>query len=152
MKELFTLESLNKKLQQNLKKGKEAEVAPNFSNYLVMRNGDVYSKSGRLIKTRSKNGSDRQRIDLINDAGERVTMHVSQLVFSAFTGVRHNIISQVGQVDHIDNDRTHDSVYNLQLLSKASNLQKYNQNRQLVKNLFVKKELEKRAVSLKKVA
>lgn len=152
MKVLLTIESLNKRVKEKIKKGVQVCTIPFFSNYVVTAGGEIYSIRGKRILSRCKNRSDRQRIDLVNDAGETKTVHVAQLIFSAFANVRYDLISQLGHIDHVDNNRTNDSILNLQVLDGATNIKKYHEHRRLIKNLKTKEELAKRFEQLKLVA
>ena len=69
-----------------------------------------------------KNKENRNMVCLVNDAKDRTTMALARYRMSVKLG---RMLRDDEQVDHIDNDKTNDSIDNLQILSKRDNIAKY---------------------------
>ena len=87
--------------------------------YEVSNNGRVRNSKG-ILKSKSKEGH-YNTVNLKNNGKVR-HFHVSQLVAMAFLG--HTPCGHEMVVDHIDNDKTNNTVENLQVITQRENLSK----------------------------
>lgn len=69
-----------------------------------------------------KNKENRTMVCLVNSKEDRTTISLARYKMSVKLG---RLLADDEQVDHIDNDKTNDSIDNLQLLSPAENMEKY---------------------------
>lgn len=95
----------------------EWEQAEGFSKYLISTDGQVYSlKSDRLLPQGITHGGYKQ-VDVFNDDGIKKHMRVHRLVYMAHVGV----IPQGMQINHKDEDKTNNSIDNLELMTNKEN-------------------------------
>ena len=69
-----------------------------------------------------KNKENRNMVCLVNGAKDRTTIALARYRMAIKLG---RLLRDDEQVDHIDNDKTNDSIDNLQILSKEDNIAKY---------------------------
>ena len=87
--------------------------------YAITTEGDVYSyKSKRFLKPKTR-GKGYLTVSLYKD-NEREDYYVHKLVAQAYLPNPENL----PQVDHIDNDKTHNYVNNLQWITNRDNVRK----------------------------
>lgn len=95
----------------------EWEQAEGFSKYLISTDGQVYSlKSDRLLPQGITPRGYKQ-VDVCNDDGIKKHMRVHRLVYMAHVGV----IPQGMQINHKDEDKTNNSIDNLELMTNKEN-------------------------------
>ena len=91
------------------------------THYSVDTDGNVYSK-GAVLKPFDNNGYKRIKLNI---EGVRRAYLVHRLVAEAYLGASDLC------VDHIDNDKTNNHVSNLQYLTRAENINKERQYKEL---------------------
>ena len=97
-----------------------------FSDYAASKFGEIFSlKSKRILKC-SKSNSGYFQFDICQE-GKKLKYYIHRFVFECIKGV----IPEGMQADHIDNCKTNNSIYNLQLLTPRENVQK-SRNRKVV--------------------
>lgn len=95
---------------------------PGFSNYLISKDGSIYSLHvNREIKSHI-NSTGRANIKLISDEGTTKNLLIHRLL--AFVFLELPSIDSELEVDHINADHTDYSLSNLQVLSKDEHLAK----------------------------
>lgn len=93
---------------------------PNFSNYRITTDGDIYNDKTSKKLTNSVSRSGSLRVSIRNDKGERKTCQVHRLL--ATTYIQN--LSNKPQVDHIDGDKQNNNINNLRWCTDEEN-QKY---------------------------
>jgi len=88
---------------------------PGFPGYKISENGNVYNKSGKIVKSR-KDPDGYKRVDLYQN-GIRKTRFVHSLVNSAHNG-------GTGEVDHNDKNRSNNNASNLESVSRKENMRR----------------------------
>lgn len=96
------------------------KVIPNFSNYIVYRDGVVCNrKTCKNIAPFKHTGNNTPylKIKLIDDSGKRCTFRVHRLVYEVFVGpIADNI-----QIDHKDRNSMRNHVDNLEAKTHLEN-------------------------------
>ena len=101
--------------------GKKLYIHPVFDNYATSKFGEILStKKGKILKC-YVNEKGYEVFSLLHDMGMK-TYPVHRFVYECIKGV----IPESYVVDHIDSNKTNNSIYNLQLLSNKENIQKAN--------------------------
>ena len=88
---------------------------PGFPDYTINKSGTVKNSSGAVVKSRDDSDG-YKRVDL-RLKGKRFTKFIHSLVNRTFNGTS-------GEVDHKDNDRTNNSVGNLEKVSHKENMKR----------------------------
>lgn len=91
---------------------------------------DLYKKA--YLRT-TKDG--RKLLDLYNSPKDRTTVSYARYLMSCSIG---RLLTEDEEVDHKDEDRTNDSLDNLQILSKQEHIKKTNKNRSPRKFVLLK--------------
>ena len=94
---------------------------PTFKSYEVSNLGNVRSLKFNKFKVLKKsiNSRGRYRVNLCKDGHKLSNCKISQLSAMAF--LNHKPCGHKIVVDHIDNDKENDKLYNLQLISNREN-------------------------------
>lgn len=104
------------KIEKTKVYGWEAAI-PNFPNYTVTKNGEVFNKQGKRLKpSLQRNGY--LKVSLCNDEIKHKGFLVHRLVAQAFIQNPKNL----PQVNHIDGDKTNNCVWNLEWCTPLENL------------------------------
>lgn len=92
-----------------------------YSRYTVDENGNIKNADGKLMKqTTDKDGY--KRIKLVADDGERRGLAVHRIVYGTYNNIE---ISALSIIDHIDLDRSNNSISNLREVNwSVSNINK----------------------------
>lgn len=89
----------------------------NFSNYLINKQGQVYSKkSKRILKASERNGYKRVFIIDDNDNKKYISIHIA--VYETFVGE----IPKGMVIDHIDGNRSNNNIENLRCITQSENM------------------------------
>jgi hypothetical protein len=89
-----------------------------YPTYEVSNYGQVKNKTtGRILRP-AINSNGYELVDLC-DGGKRKTLTIHRLVLEAFEGISKNENQKC--VDHIDNDRTNNCLFNLRWVSQQQN-------------------------------
>lgn len=78
-------------------------------------------KTGYIVT----NTENRRNVCLVNSEQDRTTISYARYLMCVKLGY---ILSSEYEVDHIDDDKTNDSIGNLQVLTKKENLQKFKES------------------------
>lgn len=92
-----------------------------FPNYLVTKDGNIYSKNYNRLLTPRDNGRGYLQVCLSNSEGTHWFL-VSRLVAHAYLGL--SLYDTTLEVDHKDTDTYNNKSSNLQILSKDAHLDK----------------------------
>ena len=92
-----------------------------FPNYLINKNGDVYSKPYKKLLKQQKNNDGYMGIQLTNK-GNRRSYLVHRLVAIHFIDKR---INDGNKINHKDGDKTNNHVENLEWVTDSENLKHY---------------------------
>lgn len=90
-----------------------------YSNYYTDSQGSVFGTSGRKLSTFMNNGGYKVMV-VVKDSGEQTTIPVSRLVCLTWLPNKDGL----SDTDHIDGNKTNNTVANLQWLSHADNLRR----------------------------
>lgn len=113
--------------QQMLSMPENAQQINEFPDYCITPDGTIYNRRGGIIAS-SPDTKGYLKVGLYKD-GQRYTRRVHVLVALQFLPIPEGL-GKNPVVDHIDQDRTHCSVDNLQWVSQAENIAKaYEQGR-----------------------
>lgn len=108
-------QNLNEEIIINDFKGKKIN---NFPNYLISKEGQVYSTKTNKIKIAEKNQNGYCRIELCNENGKK-KFYIHRLVAEAYIPNPNNY----NQVNHKDLNKHNNKVDNLEWCSEAMNMQ-----------------------------
>ena len=92
-----------------------------FPNYLINKNGDVYSKPYKKLLKQQKNNDGYMGIQITNK-GNRRSYLVHRLVAIHFIDKR---INDGNKINHKDGDKTNNHVENLEWVTDSENLKHY---------------------------
>ena len=92
---------------------------PDFPNYFITDTGEVRDKFGIKLSTWVGSGNNYERITLRNCHGKK-TLLIHRLVAQSFVPNEDNL----PEVDHKDNNRSHNHYTNLQWIAHNDNLVK----------------------------
>lgn len=107
--------------------GEEWRQIDSKAKYYISNRGRIKSYQGREARLLKPYTNQRGYLRVDIKAGSRRTYLVHQLVALAFIPNDNPI--EKDTVDHIDNDKTNNCVYNLRWLSRADNVRAYQENR-----------------------
>ena len=94
------------------------QTIPNFSNYLINRNGEIFSKiSNKFLKTYI-NGVGYEAIKLIDDLGKKKHLLIHRALAELFIPNPDN----KQEVNHIDANRANNSLNNLEWVTPSENI------------------------------
>jgi len=96
-----------------------------YSNYYVSENGIIFSlKIGKALQPYSAGkGNKREgylKIKLFRDDGKRIIWYVSRFIYLAHIGE----IPEGFEIDHIDGNRSNNSITNLRILTRKQNVKR----------------------------
>ena len=115
--------------------GKKFYRHPFFLSYATSKSGEILNiKTVKLLKC-TENNQGYLTFFLYHER-ELKNYSVHRFVFESIKGV----IPDCYVVDHIDSNRTNNSIYNLQLLSSKENIQKARNRRMIAINLDTEEE------------
>jgi len=110
-------------------KTKKYKIIPNFKNYLISKNGDIYSKiSNRKLLInidRFKKNKRRVNVSLLNNNMVRKGMYLHRLVAMTYLPNPQNKL----EVNHIDGDCYNNNVNNLEWTTKIENMEHAKKNK-----------------------
>ena len=92
-----------------------SKAIPGFPGYTISTEGTIKNSDGEIVKDRRDKDGYR-RVDLYNN-GKRYTRFVHSLVNDTYGNGKD-------EVDHKDNDRTNNSVKNLEGVSHKENMKR----------------------------
>jgi len=92
---------------------------PGYEEYSINENGIIFNKKNKIMKP-SINGCGYYVVNLYKNK-QRKMFSVHQLMFMAFYGIKSD---KRNVIDHIDGDRTNNSLSNLQYVSQRLNTTK----------------------------
>lgn len=94
------------------------QTIPNFSNYLINRNGEIFSKiSNKFLKTYI-NAVGYEAIKLIDDLGKKKHLLIHRVLAELFIPNPEN----KREVNHIDINRANNSLNNLEWVTPSENV------------------------------
>lgn len=108
-------QNLNQEITIDDFKGKKIA---NYPNYLISKEGQVYSTKTNKIKLSQKNQNGYCRIELLNE-NEKKKFYIHRLVAEAYIPNPNNY----NQVNHKDLNKHNNNVNNLEWCSEAMNMQ-----------------------------
>lgn len=95
----------------------KSKKIPNFSDYLILYNvGLIWSKKrGKFVGNKGQDGY--YRITLYGDNGKKTTGQLHRFIYEAVYGP----IPSGMEVNHIDEDKSNNSIFNLNLMTHKQN-------------------------------
>jgi hypothetical protein len=91
------------------------KIIEGLSNYIILENSQIYSKSNHKYLKPSINGNGYYRLTLKRDNGKRSTLFVHRLVMLAYRG------ESTLSVNHINSDKSDNRLENLEYVTGAEN-------------------------------
>jgi hypothetical protein len=101
-----------------------------FDNYMISKDGEIFSFiSGRIMKL-SKNKQGYLTVKLKISETESRTFNVHSLVFKTFKPELYDLVKRRYLViDHIDDDKSNPRLDNLQAITHKDNIIKYHESK-----------------------
>ena len=88
--------------------------------YLITSDGEIYSDNSGKMKTRNKQGTEYQIINLTTVDGRKKTFRLHRLVMLAFKPIEN---SKDYEVNHIDGNKLNNKLENLEWCTSSENQQ-----------------------------
>lgn len=108
---------------------KNISKIPNFSNYLIYKDGNIYSKKkGKFLKKSKDNGyGNYYQTGLVDDDGNLKIMKIHKIVALAFLGEPEKYKTLKGtwknkEINHIDNNKENNHADNLEYVTHQENI------------------------------
>ena len=96
-----------------------------FPNYKVSKDGFIYNKlTDRYSRGSYDKTNGRYHVYLTGAEGSKWIANISRVMYFSFHGFPDDYDTVEYEIDHIDNNRTNDTLENLQCLSKQAHLKK----------------------------
>ena len=115
-----------------------------FDNYMAGILGNIFDmKRGVTMKDSSNGWAGYRKVDIYDNNGRRISKTVHRLVYAAFNGEIPNGMV----INHLDEDKTNNSLVNLELTTRVDNIRYGNRTKKIMESkkngTGLRKEYEK---------
>ena len=116
---LYSRDDILNKIQNRIDIYKQCEFVPDFPNYLVNKNGEIYSIKGKVVPYKVKYKIDKYGYQIVALSNENGKKHIGVHRVVAITFLDNPM--DLPEVNHKDGDKTNNKVENLEWCTAKEN-------------------------------
>lgn len=117
---LYSRDDILNKIQNGIDIYKQCEFVPDFPNYLVNKNGEIYSIKGKVVPYKLKYKIDKYGYQIVALSNENGKKHIGVHRVVAITFLDNPM--DLPEVNHKDGDKTNNTVDNLEWCTTKFNI------------------------------